>query len=102
MRLFYKKIMNLNLIAFFKGVSDPTRVKIMNLLKDKEMSVTEIVSHFDMTQPSISHHLNVLKSAGILTSRKDGKEVYYKLEVCCIMDCCGGFSAMFRNEKEKT
>ncbi|NQU67224.1 MAG: winged helix-turn-helix transcriptional regulator [Candidatus Marinimicrobia bacterium] len=92
--------MNLNLTAFFKGVSDPTRVKIMTLLKNKEMSVTEIVSHFSMTQPSISHHLNVLKTAGILTSRKDGKEVYYKLEVCCIVDCCGGFRAMFNDEKE--
>lgn len=72
----------------------------MKLLKTKEMTVSEIVAQFDMTQPSISHHLNVLKNAGIVSSRKEGKEVYYKLDICCISDCCSGFNAMFSDDQK--
>lgn len=81
--------------AFFKGVSDPSRVKIMMLLNDGEMTVSEIVSHFEMTQPSISHHLSVLRNAGIVQSRKEGKEIYYSLDLCCVTDCCSGFRLKF-------
>lgn len=50
--------------TFFKAVSDDTRVKIMDLLRESSMCVSEICEHFDMKQPSISHHLSILKSAG--------------------------------------
>jgi len=85
----------MDLTGFFKGISDPNRVKIMKLLKNGEMPVSEIVSHFNMKQPSISHHLKVLKNAGIVTSRKEGKEIFYKLDICCISDCCMGFKSEF-------
>jgi len=84
---------------FFKAISDQNRVKIMELLKDGEMNVTEICTHFDMTQPSISHHLGILKNADIVKDRKTGKEVFYYLNDICITSCCGSFSDRFSKKK---
>jgi len=81
--------------CFFKAVSDPTRIKIMKLLKQKEMCVSDICKHFNMKQPSISHHLNILKNAKIVSSRKEGKEVYYSLNRSCISSCCSDFMGDF-------
>ena len=93
--------MNTDLTIFFKGISDPNRVKIMTLIKDRELSVSQIVTHFQMKQPSISHHLNVLKNAGIVTSRKDGKEIFYSLNLCCINDCCMNFKEKFNDRGDQ-
>jgi DNA-binding transcriptional ArsR family regulator len=60
-------------------LGDPTRVKILWLLCHSEECVANIAAVMDMSSPAVSHHLKVLKQAGILTSRKDGKEVYYTL-----------------------
>ena len=91
--------MSYDLNKFFKAISDPTRVKIMELLKDKEMNVGEICKHFDMQQPSISHHLSILKNATIVKDRKQGKEVYYHLDSICIVNCCSGFQRQFVADK---
>ncbi len=62
----------------FKAIGDPTRQKIMLLLrKNEDMNVTDIVKNIELTQPTISQHLKILKEAGVLTSRKAGQEVYY-------------------------
>ncbi len=91
--------MDFDCASFFKAVSDPNRVKIMALLHHrKEMSVSEICKHFDMKQPSISHHLGILKNAKIVESRKDGKEVYYKINSCCVSSCCTDFMNKFKAE----
>mgnify|MGYP002641282966 FL=1 len=84
-----------DLNKFFKAISDPSRVKIMELLKDKELNVSEICQHFDMQQPSVSHHLSVLKNADIVSHTKRGKEVYYRLDSICIVNCCNGFQEQF-------
>ena len=91
--------MDFSCCDFFKAVSDPNRVKIlMLLLKKKEMTVGEICAKFDMKQPSISHHLGVLKGAKVVESRKEGKEVHYKINSCCISACCGDFMKTFAPE----
>ncbi len=87
--------MTYDLNKFFKAISDPNRVKIMELLKDKELNVSEICQHFDMQQPSVSHHLSVLKNASIVSGTKRGKEVYYHLDSICIVNCCNGFQEQF-------
>lgn len=63
----------------FALISDPTRVKILWLLCHTEDCVANIAAAVDMSSPAVSHHLRVLKQAGLLTHRKDGKEVYYTL-----------------------
>lgn len=73
---------------FFKALSDETRRKIIELLKKQEMCVSEIVDNFSMAQPSITHHLSILKNAGLVNCKKVGKQVYYFVDCCCLEDCC--------------
>lgn len=86
---------------FFKAVADPTRIQIMKLISKKEMCVSDICTHFNMKQPSISHHLNILKNAKIVKDRKDGKEVYYSLNKICVSSCCTDFMGNFENGEKK-
>ncbi len=62
----------------FKQLGDSTRVRIFWLLCHCEECVTNISSIVEMSSPAVSHHLNKLKSSGLIVSRRDGKEVYYK------------------------
>ncbi|MBN2441706.1 MAG: winged helix-turn-helix transcriptional regulator [Spirochaetales bacterium] len=65
---------------FFQVLSDKTRQDIIMLFSTKkEVGVTEIAAEFTLSRPTISHHLNLMKRAKFLKSRKDGKEVYYSL-----------------------
>ena len=62
----------------FKQLGDGSRIRIFWLLCHCEECVTNISVLVDMTSPAVSHHLKQLKSAGLIVSRRDGKEVYYK------------------------
>lgn len=62
-----------------KALGDPTRLKIVYLLEHGELCVCEIMAVLDKPQPTISHHLNLLKNAGILKWRKEGVWIHYKL-----------------------
>lgn len=68
-----------NASDIFSMISDSTRMKILWLLCHSEECVLNIAAAIDMSSPAVSHHLKVLKAAGIITSRRDGKEVYYTL-----------------------
>ncbi len=63
----------------FKALSDPTRRKILEMLVDTDLTAGEIAEAFDMTKPSISHHLNILKGADLVISDKQGQYVVYSL-----------------------
>ncbi len=63
----------------FKALADPTRRKIVLLLKERDMTAGEIADQFDMTKPSISHHLNALKQALLVTDNRKGQNIYYSL-----------------------
>lgn len=64
---------------FFKALSDPTRLKIIKLLAEREMCVCEVMAALDLTQPNASHHLNLLEREGIAKKRREGKWILYKL-----------------------
>lgn len=64
-----------------QALSDPTRRKILELLKKKDMGVSEIAQHFSITLPSLSHHLSILKQTGLVTSRRQGQEMIYSLNL---------------------
>lgn len=68
----------------FKALNDPTRREILELLKEKEMTAGEIASRFHISWPSISHHLDLLKQAGLVTAEKDGQYVYYALNTTVV------------------
>lgn len=62
-----------------KVFSNSTRLEILNLLRDKEMSVTELIKKTKLSQANISQHLGIMKSKGIVESSRKGKNIYYKL-----------------------
>ena len=68
-----------NITQIFKALSDETRLQILSLMKVGEICVCDIVATLNMTQPNISFHLNMLKEAGLIKDRKDGRWVHYSL-----------------------
>ena len=62
-----------------KVFSNPTRLEILNLLRDKELSVTELIKKTKLSQANISQHLSIMKSKGIVISDRKGKNIYYRL-----------------------
>ncbi|MBI2652477.1 winged helix-turn-helix transcriptional regulator [Candidatus Woesearchaeota archaeon] len=62
-----------------KVFSNPTRLEILNLLRDKELSVTDLIKKTKLSQANISQHLSIMKSKGIVASNRKGKNIYYKL-----------------------
>ena len=74
---------------FVKALADETRQSILELLKDREMNVGEIVTHFELTQPTISLHLGLLRRAGVVLARREGQQVYYAANRCCLDACTG-------------
>ena len=65
--------------TLFKALNDATRRQIIDLLKDKDMTAGEIADHFQISKPSISHHLDLLRQAEIVVSVKNGQFVEYSL-----------------------
>ena len=65
----------------FEALSDDSRIKILELLKHKELSAGEIHSHFNFSKPTLSHHLNILKNAGFINSEKRGQFTFYSVEL---------------------
>ena len=62
-----------------RALSDPTRREILNLLKKDSMSAGDISGHFEMSVPAVSKHLSILKDAGLIRDRREGKYIYYEL-----------------------
>lgn len=68
-----------SLDLLFRALSDPTRLRLLNLIGDREICVCYFVEILRMSQPKISRHLAYLRRAGILTARRDGKWMHYRL-----------------------
>ena len=68
-----------NLADLFKLLGDPTRLRLFWLLCHCEECVLNLSAIMEMSSPALSHHLRILKAAGLISSRRDGKEVYYKV-----------------------
>lgn len=65
--------------SFFRAMDDPTRRKIIEMLKKKDMTAGEIADAFTISKPSISHHLDLLKQAGVVIALREGQFIYYSL-----------------------
>ena len=63
-----------------RAIAEPKRRAILELIADEELSAGEIAEHFDVTRPAVSQHLTVLKSAGLITERRDGTRRLYRIE----------------------
>lgn len=64
----------------FDAIAAPRRREILDLLRDGERSVGDLVSHFSVSQPAISQHLRVLRDVGLVTTRREGRQRFYRLD----------------------
>lgn len=72
--------------SLFKALNDETRRQIIELLKEKDMNAGEIAERFNISRPSISHHLDILRQADLVTSEKKGRFVEYSLNTTILED----------------
>lgn len=79
----------------FKALSDPTRRRVLELLKERPMSAGELADQFDVSKPTMSGHFQVLREAGLIASEKQGKSVMYQLRMSVLEDAMLGFAQAF-------
>ena len=72
--------------SVFKALNDPTRREILELLRQRDMTAGEIVEQFNISGPSISHHLDRLKQARLVSAVKEGQYIYYSLNTTVVDD----------------
>ena len=94
--------MKANPVLFAKALADETRQKIMNLCCCASLSVNEIVEKLDVSQPTVSHHLAILREAGLVDARDEGKQTFYSLNQERVAVCCGQLMIKFAPETETT
>jgi DNA-binding transcriptional ArsR family regulator len=88
------------LVAVFKALSDESRQKILlSLDQDGETRVSELVRRFDISQPTMSHHLGVLRQAGLVEDRRVGQSVYYAVNRQWLQRCCNDYLSRFQIEE---
>ena len=80
----------------YKALADPTRRKILKLLRDDDLPAGEIAEQFDMSWPSVSRHLSVLTSAGLVEGRRQGQQVIYSLTTSVLADIVSELADMGR------
>jgi DNA-binding transcriptional ArsR family regulator len=79
----------------FKALSDPTRRRVLQLLREKSMSAGELSEHFDVSKPTMSAHFAVLKEADLVHAEKAGKAVIYHLKLSVLEEALLGFAHSF-------
>ena len=83
----------------FKALADPTRREIIRFLKDGSMTAGEIAKKFDISKPSISHHLNILKQAGLVDDERKGQNIVYSLNTSVFEDVMRMLLDIFNGNK---
>ena len=91
--------MTIDCVEFCKALADDTRQRILTMLLEGEKCVSDIVAEFDMSQPTISHHLGILKQFDLVTSRKEGKQVFYAINQENVVECCGQLITKFEAQE---
>ena len=84
----------------FKALADPTRRRILELLRDGDLTAGELAEHFDISKPSLSHHLATLKSAGLVSDERRGQNNVYSLNTTVMQDLIGWFLGFSQNTEE--
>ncbi len=84
----------------FKALADPTRRRILELLRDGDLTAGEFAEHFDISKPSLSHHLATLKSAGLVSDERRGQNIVYSLNTTVMQDLIGWFLGFSQSTEE--
>jgi ArsR family transcriptional regulator len=80
---------------FARALADETRQAILELSRDQDLNVSETAAYFDLSQPTISHHLGLLRRAGVVLAQKKGRYVFYSVNRCCLTACARRLIAPF-------
>lgn len=86
--------------TLFKALNDPIRRAILELLKEKDLTAGEIADQFNISKPSISHHLDLLKQADLVNAEKQGQFIYYTINTT-VMDEMLKWLMQFSTKKKK-
>jgi ArsR family transcriptional regulator len=90
-------------VTFAKAIADENRQRIMEMLCCNWLCVSDIVERLDnVSQPTVSHHLSVLREAGLVHVRPDGRQVFYSLNQDEVAICCGRLISVFAPERTQT
>jgi DNA-binding transcriptional ArsR family regulator len=89
-------------VLFSKAIADATRQKIMQILCCNWLPVNEVVARLDVSQPTVSHHLAILREAGLVDLREEGKQTFYTLNQEHISFCCGQLMIQFAPQDKAT
>ncbi len=81
--------------ATFKAISDPSRRKILKILRQGDMTAGEIAQHFDISKPSVSHHLGILKQAELVESERKGQFIIYSLNTTVFQELMSWLHDLF-------
>ncbi len=84
--------------SVYKAIADPTRRKILQMLRQQDMTAGEIAKNFSLAQPTISRHLNVLKSADLIQGDKNGTTITYHLNLSVLEEAMAAILEMFSIE----
>ncbi|HVH58095.1 MAG TPA: autorepressor SdpR family transcription factor [Vicinamibacterales bacterium] len=79
----------------FKALSDPTRRRVLQLLRERPMSAGELSDHFPVSKPTMSAHFAVLQQAGLIESQKSGRSIVYRLVMSVLEEALLGFAQTF-------
>ena len=80
----------------YKALADPTRRRILEMLRETEMSAGEIAEHFDLAKPTLSGHFAVLREAGLVTPEKSGTTITYRLNVSVLEEALMALMGAFK------
>ncbi|MCB0033632.1 MAG: winged helix-turn-helix transcriptional regulator [Anaerolineales bacterium] len=80
----------------YKALADPTRRKILQLLRERDMNAGEIAEHFDHAKPTLSRHFNVLRNADLIQGDKQGNMIIYRLNVSVLEEALLAMMDMFQ------
>jgi len=94
--------MKANPVLFAKAIADETRQKIMSECCCCWISVGDLTNKLGVSQPTVSHHLAILRDAGLVSIREEGKQTFYTLNQENIVMCCGQLMIKFAPEEKAT
>lgn len=84
-----------------RALADPTRREILRLLRGGDLAAGDIAARFDMTAPTVSHHLSVLKDAGLVQAERNGRSVVYSIDTTVVQEFLGELMRFFGKGAER-
>lgn len=86
----------------YKALADPTRRKILQLLRERDMNAGELAAHFNFSKPTLSRHFSVLQEADLIQGRRDGNFIIYRLNITVLEEAMMAMMEMFGLESRDT